>query len=229
MSAAPADIWHSWDVSPGQAIRIQEELRARVVMTNGFQKLTLIGGADVAFSKRYNRVFAAAAVFDHDTMSLVEEAYAEAPARFPYIPGLLTFREGPVVLKAFRRLRKRPDVILFDGQGIAHPRRLGLATHMGLLLNIPTVGCAKKPLRVQFTPPSLKRGSATKMMAGEEQVGVVLRTRDGVKPLYVSPGHLVDLATSVRIVLNAGRGYRLPEPTRIAHILVSRLRKKKES
>jgi deoxyribonuclease V len=229
VSKVASDIRHPWEVSPRQAIQIQEELSTRVVMANGFRELTLIGGADVAFSKKNNRVYAAVAVFDYDTMSLVEEAHAEAPAHFPYIPGLLTFREGPVVLEAFRRVRARPDLILFDGQGIAHPRRLGLATHMGLLLNIPTVGCAKKPLRVQFEPPGLKRGSATRMMAGGEQVGVVLRTRDGVKPLYISPGHLVDLATSVQVVLAAGRGYRLPEPTRIAHIFVSKLRKRKES
>lgn len=140
----------------------------------------------------------------------------------------MKIREGPVVLKAFRRLKERPDLIIFDGQGIAHPRRLGLAAHMGLVLNMPTVGCAKSPLRVQFEVPGLKRGSASKMMDGKEQVGVVLRTRDGIKPLYVSPGHLVDLATSVKVILAAGRGYRLPQPTRIAHIKVTEFRKRFE-
>jgi deoxyribonuclease V len=141
---------------------------------------------------------------------------------------LLTFREGPVVMKAFARLKTRPDLILFDGQGIAHPRRLGLASHMGLLLNIPTVGCAKSPLRVKFKLPGPRRGCATKMTVGDEEVGTVLRTRDGIKPLYVSPGHLVDMATSVRVVLAMGRGFRLPEPTRIAHITVTQLRKRRE-
>jgi deoxyribonuclease V len=223
-----ANIAHPWDVSPRRAIQIQRELRSRVALNNGFQKLTRIGGADVAFSRKRGRVYAALTVFEFQTMSLLEVAYGEGEARFPYIPGLLTFREGPVVLEAFRQLRKRPDVILFDGQGIAHPRRLGLASHMGLLLNIPTVGCAKSPLRVEFKPPGRERGCASKMMNGNEQLGVVLRTRAGIKPLYVSPGHLVDLATSVQLVLAAGRGYRLPEPTRMAHILVTRLRKERE-
>lgn len=221
-------IRHRWDVSPRQAIEIQEDLRSLLVLTNGFDKLLLVGGADVAYSRKKNRVYAALTVFHYSTMSLLDVAYAEAEAGFPYIPGLLTFRERPVVLKAFRRLKERPDLIIFDGQGIAHPRRLGLAAHMGLVLNIPTVGCAKSPLRVQFEAPGLKRGSASKMMDGQEQVGVVLRTRDGIKPLYISPGHLVDLATSVKVILAAGRGYRLPQPTRIAHIKVTEFRKRLE-
>jgi deoxyribonuclease V len=220
-----AELKHAWEVSPRQAIQIQERLRARVVLANGFRELARIGGADVAYNRDNNRLYAAVVVFDYQTMSPLEEAYAKGSAHFPYIPGLLTFREGPVVLEAFRRLRTRPDLILFDGQGIAHPRRMGLATHMGLLLNIPTVGCAKNPLRVQFRTPGLKRGCATKMMSKEEQVGVVLRTRDGVKPVYVSPGHLVDVASSVRVVLATGRGYRLPEPTRLAHLKVTEMRK----
>ncbi|MCK4271804.1 deoxyribonuclease V [bacterium] len=221
-------IRHRWDVSPRQAIEIQEDLRSLLVLTNGFDKLLLVGGADVAYSRKKNRVCAALTVFHYSTMNLLDVAYAEAEASFPYIPGLLTFREGPVVLKAFRRLKERPDLIIFDGQGIAHPRRLGLAAHMGLVLNMPTVGCAKSPLRVQFEVPGLKRGSASKMMDGEEQVGVVLRTRDGIKPLYISPGHLVDLATSVKVILATGRGYRLPQPTRIAHIKVTEFRKRFE-
>jgi deoxyribonuclease V len=221
-------IEHRWNVSPRRAIHIQEELRARVILENGFRQLRRLGGTDVAYSRKRNRVYAAVVVFDYETLAPLEVACAEGPARFPYIPGLLTFREGPVVLKAFRRLKNRPDVVLFDGQGIAHPRRLGLASHMGLLLNISTVGCAKSPLWVQFKPPGVRRGSRTRMMAGDEQVGVVLRTRDGVKPVYVSPGHLVDLPTSVKVVLAAGRGYRLPEPTRIAHMMVSKLRKQEE-
>ncbi len=222
------NLTHLWDVSPQRAVGIQQELRSRVLLANGFRELTRIGGADVAFSRRRERVYAALATFDFETMSLLEVAYGEAQAFFPYIPGLLTFREGPAVLDAFRQLRKRPDVILFDGQGIAHPRRMGLASHMGVVLNIPTVGCAKSPLRVAFEPPGRERGCASEMKDGDEQVGVVLRTRTGVKPLYISPGHLVDVPTSVQLVLAAGRGYRLPEPTRVAHILVSRLRKEKD-
>lgn len=226
---ASSNIKHSWDVSPSRAIQIQESLRSHLALANGFRKLIFIGGADVAYSWRKNRMYAALTVFHYSTMNLLEVAFAEAEAHFPYVPGLLTFREGPVVLRAFRRLKGRPDLVIFDGQGIAHPRRMGLASHMGLLLNIPAVGCAKSPLWVQFVPPGMKRGDATEMMAGNEEVGAVLRTRDGVKPVYVSPGHLVDLSTSVRVVLACGRGYRLPEPTRIAHIMVTQRRRRDEA
>jgi deoxyribonuclease V len=219
---------HSWRVSPRRAIRIQEDLRARLVLTNGFDTIRIVAGVDVAYSRRLNRVYAAMAVCDYDTMNLLEEVYAQGPAGWPYIPGLLTFREGPVVVKTFRRLKIRPDIAIFDGQGIAHPRRMGLASHLGIVLNLPSVGCAKSPLRVQFRQPAQRRGSATRMMSGGQQVGVVLRTREGVKPVYVSPGHLVDIPTSMKIVLTCGRGYRLPEPTRLAHILVSRFRLNRE-
>jgi len=228
MMRIPVDITHEWDVSPGLAIQIQERLKARVVLSNGFQQLSRIGGADVAFSRKRNKVYAVLVVLDYVTMSALEMVSGEGPARFPYIPGLLTFREGPVLMEVFNRLRKWPDLILFDGQGIAHPRRLGLASHMGLLLNTPSIGCAKSPLRVQFKPPKRERGSLSKMMYGHEQVGVVLRTRDGINPLYISPGHMVDLPTSVKVVLDCGRGYRLPEPTRIAHIQVSQMRRRDE-
>jgi deoxyribonuclease V len=215
---------HPWKVSPQRAIAIQRELRSHLVLKNGFDTIERVAGVDVAYSPRIDRVYAAVAIFDFRTLSLLEEVYAEEDSLCPYIPGLLTFREGPVVLRAFRRLQACPDVILFDGQGIAHPRRMGLASHMGLLLGISSIGCAKSPLRVQFRIPGKRRGCATRMMAGEEQVGVVLRTRAGVKPVYVSPGHLIDIPTSKRVVLRCGRGYRLPEPTRRAHIMVSRYR-----
>jgi deoxyribonuclease V len=215
---------HAWRVSPRRAVRIQKDLRARLMLTNGFDVIRIVAGADVAYSRRLNRVYAAVAAFDYATMDLLEDVYAQGPAGFPYIPGLLTFREGPAVMKAFRRLKNRPDMVLFDGQGIAHPRRMGLASHLGILLDLPSIGCAKSPLRVQFRQPGRRRGSATRMMAGDEQVGVVLRTREGVKPVYVSPGYRVDVPTSAQIVMKCGRGCRLPEPTRRAHMLVSRYR-----
>jgi deoxyribonuclease V len=223
-----ASITHPWRVSPRRAVAIQKILRSHLSLVNGFRALRIVAGVDVAYSRRNNRMYAVAAAFDLQTMSSLERVFAEDTARFPYIPGLLTFREGPVVLKAFRRLISKPDIILFDGQGIAHPRRMGLASHLGLLLGTPAIGCAKSPLGVCFRLPGQRRGCATRMMAGEEQVGVVLRTRQGVQPVYLSPGHLVDIPTCVKVVLRCGRGYRLPEPTRMAHLMVTHYREQKE-
>jgi deoxyribonuclease V len=135
----------------------------------------------------------------------------------PYVPGFLSYRELPVLVKAYKKLEIRPDIMLIDGQGIAHPRGLGLAAHLGVVLNVPAIGCAKSPLYGTFSMPGAKRGSHRVIRSGRQSIGVVLRTRDNVKPLFVSPGHLVDIHDSLRIVLRAARGYRLPEPIRYAH------------
>ena len=219
---------HDWDLSYDQARKLQTLLAERVRFEKLEKNTRLIAGLDCAFSKDKKRICAVIIVLTFPDFKVVETRHAVTDVTFPYIPGLLTFREGPVLMEVFNRLRKRPDLILFDGQGIAHPRRLGLASHMGLLFNTPSVGCAKSPLRVKFKPPKRERGSLSKMMYGHEQVGFVLRTRDGVNPLFISPGHMVDLPTSVKVVLDCGRGYRLPEPTRIAHIQVSQMRRRDE-
>ena len=156
-------------------------------------------------------------LFHFPSLKLVEVTIVEEPVRFPYIPGLLSFREAPAIEKAVTRLRQRPDLLLVDGQGIAHPRRMGVAAHLGLLLDIPAVGCAKSRLCGQATEPGPEAGSWTPLVEGEEVIGAVLRTRVGVKPLYVSIGHRVDLEGARRWVLACCRGYRLPEPSRWAH------------
>jgi len=213
---------HDWDVSTAEARQLQEGLAGRVRLKPLPLRLGFVAGADVSFSRELGVVFAALLVFQLDKMELVEQALADAPACFPYVPGLLTFREGPAVLRAFGKLHRKPHAVIFDGQGYAHPRRIGLASHMGLWLGLPTVGCAKSRLIGEHAEPGLRRGDFTELLDSGEQIGVALRTRDSVKPVFVSPGHLADFASSVRLVLECCRGYRLPEPTRQAHITVER-------
>lgn len=214
---------HPWNVRPGEAFRIQKELRSKVVLENGFDRIHRIAGADVAVSERARRIFAAVVAMPFDTMEVVEVATASAELSFPYIPGLLTFREGPVVLKALSVLKRDPDLMIFDGQGIAHPRGLGLASHIGVLLGIPSIGCAKSRLVGKYRTLGPLKGMRTDLVLGDGRViGTVLRTRDNVRPIFVSPGHLVDVSSAARIVLKCCRRYRLPEPTRIAHIEVGK-------
>ncbi len=169
--------------------------------------------------------FAAVVVMSFPALEVVEEQVAQAPAQFPYIPGLLSFREGPAVLVAMEKLESRPDLVIFDGQGIAHPRRLGLAAHMGLWLGIPTVGCAKSRLVGEHEEPAEQKGARVPLTYGGGLVGSVLRTRSHVKPVYVSPGHLCDHEGACRMVLECCTRYRLPEPTRQADLLVGRVKR----
>lgn len=175
----------------------------------------VVGGVDVSIKKE--RARAAVVLLSFPDLQPLEAATAELPVGFPYVPGLLAFREGPVVLAALERLRGRPDVLIFDAQGLAHPRRMGLATHIGVLLDQPSVGCAKSRLCGEHEEPSPERGSWVPLMSGEETIGAVVRTRTDVRPLYVSVGHRVDLETAVELVFSCCTRYRLPEPTRWAH------------
>ncbi len=188
-------------------------------------KLSRIAGADVSFSRGDSVMYAAVVVLDAATLETIDEALAVVAVDFPYIPGLLSFREGPALLEAFRKLRTKPDVIIFDGQGIAHPRGLGLASHMGLVLDTPTIGCAKKILLGVHGELEIERGARTPLYHEGSTVGAALRTKRNVKPVYVSQGHMVSLDTSLSIVLDTCGGYRIPEPTRRAHLTVNRLRK----
>ena len=216
---------HSWDVNYKEARRLQEELAARVELRPLPDSIRLVAGADLAFSRGLGRFFAAIVVLALPDLERVEVVTADAEPTVPYIPGLLSFREGPAVIEAVGRLRCRPDVFIFDGQGYAHPRRCGLASHMGLWLGLPTVGCAKSRLIGEYEEPGRARGESVPLTDAGEQIGTVLRTRTGVKPLYVSPGHLADFATSVQLVLRCCTRYRLPEPTRLAHIEVGRVKR----
>ena len=205
---------HPWNLSPTDAIALQRDLAARVERADRFTSLTRIAGVDV--SVRGDRARAAVVVLRYPDLEVVEEVLADRPVTFPYVPGLLSFREGPVILDALARLRETPQVLMFDGQGVAHPRRLGIASHMGVVLDHPTIGCAKSRLTGTYLEPAPTRGSHTWLRSGDEVIGAVLRTRDRVRPLFVSAGHRVSLETAIRLVLDCGAGYRLPEPTRRA-------------
>jgi deoxyribonuclease V len=216
---------HSWNLSPKDAIALQTALAGRVEVRDRLtEQVRLVAGVDVSCARFSSCVHAAVILYDLLDDKVVERASAQAAEAFPYVPGLLSFRELPVVLAAFRRLAAIPDVVLVDGQGIAHPRRLGIASHLGLWLDLPTVGCAKSRLCGEHDDPGGVRGEWTRLMAGDEEIGRVVRTRDRVRPLFVSPGHRVSMARAVQIVLACGRGYRLPEPTRQAHLESNRLR-----
>ncbi len=212
---------HRWTVTPKQAVRIQQRLAAMVRAEPPKTLVRLVAGVDAAFSRDGTRCIAAAVLWDAEERQVVEEHTAVRPLRFPYVPGLLSFREAPAVIAALRKLRREPDAIVCDAHGLAHPRRFGLACHVGVLCQRPTIGCAKSVLVGEYTALAPGRGSRTPLRDGRERIGTVLRTRTGVKPAFVSVGHRIDLRTAERVVLTCGAGYRLPEPTRRADHLVS--------
>jgi deoxyribonuclease V len=216
---------HPWDVSPAEAIRIQEALRRRLDLGEARRPTETVAGVDVSYDTRTPTVYAAVVLMRLDDHEILETATATRPATFPYIPGLLSFREAPAVLQAVTRLTRRPDCLLCDGQGIAHPRRFGLACHLGLLLDLPSIGCAKSVLVGEYQEPPEKRGGFRMLIDRGERVGIILRTRDGVEPVYVSPGYRMSTQQAREIVLKATGRYRVPEPTRQAHLLVNRLRR----
>jgi deoxyribonuclease V len=206
---------HRWDVSPAEAKEIQRQLRGRVLVQSLDRQPESIAGIDV--SVRGEQARAAVVLLTYPDLTPLQAVTAEMPVPFPYVPGLLAFREGPVVLAALERLTDWPDVLMFDAQGLAHPRRMGLATHLGVLLDMPAVGCAKSRLCGTYTEPEEQKGSWTPLTDGDDVIGAVVRTRDGVRPVFVSVGHRVSLEEAVSLVLGCATRYRLPEPTRWAH------------
>ncbi len=213
---------HAWDLPPKQAIEIQEKLRNQVIQQPlADDAIHHVAGVDVGFPRGKEIARAALAVFDYGSLQLVDQALAEFPVTFPYVPGLLSFREIPVILSALKKLTIMPDMLIIDGHGLAHPRRFGLACHLGVLLDLPAIGCGKSILIGEHNQLDENRGSFTNLTTNGEIVGGVVRTRDRVKPVYISIGHQVDLPSAIRIILNCGGGYRLPEPTRWAHRLAS--------
>ncbi len=210
---------HSWNVSVEEAIQIQEVLKERTILKRTFSKVKTIGGGDVAYSKKGNLLFGAIVVLSFPDMEILDVATADGKIPFPYIPGLLSFREGPILIKTFQKLRIRPDIMIYDGQGIAHARGMGLASHMGLWFDLPSIGCAKTPLLDEFISPGALKGSFEWIRKEGKKVGAVLRTKENVKPLFISPGHHIDLSTSIQLILESCKGYRFPEPLRKAHQL----------
>jgi deoxyribonuclease V len=207
---------HRWDVTPRQAIAIQQRLAARVRKKPPRGPIRLVAGLDAALSPGGEFCIAAAVLWDARDGVVAEQRVARVRLAFPYVPGLLSFREAPAALAALRRLRGTPDALICDGHGLAHPRRFGLACHVGVIVGLPTIGCAKSRLIGEHAEPAARRGSVRALMDGRERIGTVLRTRDGVRPVFISVGHRVDLATARRVVLRCATGYRLPEPTRLA-------------
>lgn len=213
-----------WDVTPREAVQLQQTWRDRVETQDRFGPLQYVAGADMAFDPETNWAFAGVIVYRFPGLEEVERRMARRKLRFPYVPGLLSFRESPVLLAAFALLRVEPDVILVDGHGRAHPRRFGLACHLGLLLDRPTIGCAKSILVGEAAELEGPTGSTSALIDQGEQVGVALRTRDQVRPIYVTIGHRVSLESAVGIVTQCVDGFRIPKPTREADHWVGSLR-----
>ena len=212
---------HRWNVSPAEAIAVQRELASRIRQTPNAGPFRWIAGVDAAFIDDGRTCLAAVVLWDRDNRTVVEQHLASDVVRFPYIPGLLSFREVPAVLLALRRLSRRPDLLLCDGQGRAHPRCFGLACHLGLVTRWPAVGCAKSRLVGTHDPPGTEPGSRVPLRVDDELVGQVLRTRSRSRPVFVSVGHGLDLPTAVQVVWDCLEGHRLPEPTWLADRLVS--------
>jgi deoxyribonuclease V len=216
---------HTWDVTPAEAVRLQGTLRRGVVSRDEVpREVRKVAAMDVSYDRRSPWIYAAVVVLRVPTFEVADQAVVRSRARFPYVPGLLSFREAPAGLQAWARLRTRPDCLLCDGHGYAHPRRFGLACHVGLLVDLPTIGCAKSVLVGDYREPGQRRGSLSDLVHEGEIVGAAVRTREATSPVFVSAGHRVSLATAVATVLSCSPRYRIPEPIRQAHALVNRMR-----
>jgi deoxyribonuclease V len=216
---------HDWDLTPAEAVALQRQLADRVVTDMPLGPCELVAGADISYNLYSNTLYAGVVVLRTADLTVVERRGVVAESPFPYVPGLLSFREAPVLVKAFARVESRPGAVMCDGQGLAHPRGLGLACHVGLWLEVPCVGCAKSLLVGRFKGLGEKAGSTAPLLYHGSEVGRAVRTKDRVNPVYVSAGHRIDLDSSVRLVLATCAGYRIPEPTRQAHLYVNELRR----
>ncbi len=216
---------HSWDLRPAEAIALQIELQSQLKLQPLAPMPRFVAGADLSFDKGSDTVYAGIVVLSLPDLQIVEERGLKTTAPFPYVPGLLSFRESPAILEVWELLRQKSDLLITDGQGTAHPRGFGIACHLGLWLDIPTIGCAKTRLCGQFDPPGDERGISSPLVYKKQIIGAALRTKTRVSPVYASPGHLIDLDSSLAILLKCDGGYRVPEPTRRAHLFVNRLRR----
>jgi len=213
---------HEWDLSYKEAIETQRRLASQVRFTRMKREPRTAAGLDCAFSRDGRRIVAAVVVLKLNDFTVIETAMVTRKVTFPYIPGLLSFREAPACIDAIEKLKTKPDVFIVDGQGFAHPRRFGIASHIGVLLDRPTVGCAKSRLTGKFKEPGKRKSDYSLLADGDEVIGAVLRTRTNVKPVFVSVGHKCTLKDAIKVVLECTTKYRLPEPSRLAHQLVSR-------
>lgn len=216
---------HAWQISIPEAIAIQKQLARQVTRCRPTYPIHTIAGIDAAFSKDGKTCIAAAILYDIAKKLVIEQQISHEPVLLPYIPGLLSFREAPAMLAALKQLSRKPDVLMVDGMGIAHPRRLGIAAHLGVLTQIPAIGCGKSRLVGTYCEPGENRGDQSPLMHQKERLGTVLRTKAKTKPLFISIGHKIDLETAEKLVLKCFNGYRLPEPTRLADRLVAEVKK----
>jgi deoxyribonuclease V len=216
---------HAWDVTPAEAIAIQKELRNKVQIQSFTKPIKTIAGVDVSLERFGTELFAGIVVLSYPEMEIVDYAVTKVDVTFPYVPGLLSFREIPGLLECFKKLNTKPDVVMVDGQGIAHPRRLGIAAHLGLFLGIPTIGVAKSRLYGVGDEP-IEPGDTVSLVdpKTDETIGMMLKVKARAKPIIISPGNNMDVESALRITLQTLRGYRLPEPTRQAHLLVNKFR-----
>src|SRR5690349_1988616 len=209
---------HPWNLTPEEAIALQRDLAKQIVLEDCLGEVQHVAGVDMAINEGNGMARAAVVLLSYPELEVVEKHIYEEPIRMPYVPGLLSFREAPAVLGALHKLRQRPDLVMVDGMGIAHPRRIGIASHLGLWLNIPTIGCGKSLLTGKYDKAALgeEAGSWVPLIDKKEVIGGVVRTRTRVNPMFISPGHLISVETSIDYVLKCCRGYRLPETTRLA-------------
>ena len=217
---------HRWDVTYREAVKIQEHLKGKVILGNIASSPNYVAGLDVSYEKGTHRVWAGAVVLGFPDLAVVEKRWAQREVSFPYVPGLLSFREIPALLDVLTQITVEPDVIFCDGQGVAHPRGLGIASHLGVILKKPTIGCAKSRLVGDCDPVGELKGDYSFLRYRGRIIGAVMRTRQGVKPLFVSPGYGVTLDDCIGMVLTTCSRYKIPEPIRQAHILVNSIRSK---
>jgi deoxyribonuclease V len=215
---------HSWNLTPMEAVELQRQLADQVDGRTPLTRCELVAGADISYERFSDVFYAGVVVVRVSDGAVIEKRAVVRKSAFPYVPGLLSFREAPAVLEAFADVEAAPDAVMLDGHGYAHPRRFGLACHVGLWLGIPCIGCAKSLLIGTYRQPARRAGSLSPLKDKDEVIGSVVRTKDGVKPVFITVGHKIDLASAVRVALQTTRGYRIPEPTRQAHLYVNQLR-----
>jgi len=209
-------IKHPWPVSKNEALELQIELSHNVINDDKYNIINLVAGVDVAYDKDTNKLVAAVVILNSDTLNVVETVTVDSVSLFPYIPGLFSFRELPPIIKAFDKLKNTPDLVVCDGQGIAHPRNFGLACHLGVIFDIPTIGCGKTRLIGEYKIPGISRGSVAPLIFNDKIIGNVLRTQNNIKPVFISIGHRISLASACEWILKLTPRYRLPETTRYA-------------
>lgn len=216
---------HAWDLTPPEAIALQKKLAQRVILKKQFLKIRTVAGLDIAIDTENNEGIGGAIIFSFPDLECIEKKSARKKLNYPYIPGLLSFREIPALLEVIQNLKNEPDLFIVDGQGVAHPRNCGIASHLGLILDKPAIGCAKSLLCGEYREPGKKAGSVSVLEMKRKVIGAVVRTRTNVKPVFISPGHKIDLKSSVKIILQCCDGFRIPKPTRETDHYVNALKR----